>query len=170
MQKSPAHKLHAGHRGLLEYTALLIITGVVYLGINTLTPNTVAQRVPLMHSVVVILVLWLLAVLYGFFHRAAWVWLNSFACFSAVLIYSFVLHYFLLKFELIPFELFLLLSLFSLLINGTVLWYLSQKKQYFLNPFIVDHFGVTDKVFVNLLLCLVVLLLAISFTALKFLK
>ncbi len=162
-------KLHVGLRGLLEYTALLIVAGIAYFAYTAMTETPLTQ-VPMLLGAGFLLVIWLVFVLFGFFERRAWAWLGSLACFSAVLAYSLLLHYYLLAFSLIPFELFLLLSLFSILMNGTVLWYVFQKKKYFTNPHYIDHFGVTDQLFVNILLCLVVLLFAISFTVLKFLK
>ncbi|MDO8642185.1 MAG: hypothetical protein Q7R76_01160 [Candidatus Woesearchaeota archaeon] len=169
MQKSPPQKLHAGLRGLLEYTALLIIAGIVTLAYMAAAPTTLGA-IPLLPAAELVLVVWLVAVLYGFFARKPWVWAASLVCFSFVLVYSLVLHYYLLQFQLVPFELFLLLSLFSFLMNGTVLWYVFQKKIYFTNPYYTDHFGVADRLFVNILLCLLVLLLAISITVLKLFK
>ena len=51
--------------------------------------------------------------------------------------------------------------------NSTIIWYLFQKKMYFTNPYYKDTFSVTDRLFVNIVLCLFVLLLAISITVLK---
>ncbi len=169
MQKSPPQKLHAGLRGLLEYTALLIITGIGTLAYMSAAPTTLGA-IPLLPVAELVLVVWLVAVLYGFFARKPWVWAASLVCFSFVLVYSLVLHYYLLQFQLVPFELFLLLSLFSFLMNGTVLWYVFQKKIYFTNPYYTDRFGVADRLFVHILLCLLVLLLAISITVLNIFK
>lgn len=162
----PTPKLHAGIRGLLEYTGLLVAAGILYLAYSSINPS-VLSNIPLLRGAELVLVVWLAVVLYGFFERKAWVWACSLACFSFVLIYSLTLHYYLLTFELVPFELFLLLSLFSLLMNSTIIWYVFQKKLYFTNPYYKDTFSVTDRLFVNILLCLFVLLLAISITVLK---
>lgn len=166
MEKKGTPKLHAGLRGLLEYTSLLVAAGILYLAYSSINPS-VLSNLPFLRGAELILVVWLAVVLYGFFERKAWVWMGSLACFSFVLVYSLVLHYYLLKFELVPFELFLLLSLFSLLMNSTVIWYVFQKKMYFTNPYYTDRFGAADKLFVHIVLCLFVLLLAISITVLK---
>ncbi len=161
------NKLHMGLRGLIEYTTILIIGGIINVSYNFMQPNKLVQSFPHIRIFETILIVWLLFVLYGFFDRKHWVWVLSMACFGMLTVYSLFLHYQLRILEILSFEMFLLLSLLSLLMNFTVLWYIYQKKMHFTNPYFIDKYSLTDKIFVNVMLCVIILILAISITIFK---
>lgn len=157
-------KMHMGIRVLLEYISFLAVIGLAYVIANLIRPNIIVQSAPLIQKAEIILTVSSIFILYGLFERARWVWVFSMLWFFLVMAYSLFLHYKMLSLGIVQFEIFLLLSLFSLMMNITIICYLYLKRMYFTNIYFADTFSTADRIFVNIVLSLLVMLLAISIT------
>jgi hypothetical protein len=104
----------------------------------------------------------LLFVIYGFLKRRAWVWKLSIAWFSFGILNSLITVIIIWPQTGLIKELMFLSSLVIILVNGLVIWYLTQIKDYFLKPKQVFHAGSRDRVFVYLLLCVWIFILGLS--------
>lgn len=165
-EKKPIIEKHTGIRTLIFYTILLAFFYVFYLFFTLQTPTVPflgkfvkgAAAVAINIAFIAVLIF----VIYGFLKKRAWVWKLALVWFGFGIINSLLTLIIIWPQKGLIKELMFLSSVVIILVNGLVIWYLAQIKDYFVKPKHPFHYGTKDKVFVYLLLCIWVFILALS--------
>ncbi len=157
------HMPHWGIRVLIAYMALLAIAELFYIIARTLHPSLFAN--PPLALLDTVMTVALIVIIVGLLDRSAWAWKGALAWFSFAIVYSVVLISFFHPpiFSLARGLVGIALAL-GIALNGIILWYLYEKREYFTIPGYHEHAGHEDTVFSYLMVTFWVLVLAIGVT------
>ncbi len=162
-----AGRIHLPHRGirvLIGYMAALAIVELFYIIAEILHPDLSVS--PALLAIDVFMAATLVAIIFGLLARSAWAWICALAWFSFAIVYLVILisffhqQIFLLAQGLVGIALAL-----GVVLNGIIIWYLYEKREYFTLPGYHEHAGHDDMVFSYLMITFWVLVFAIGITA-----
>lgn len=161
-----AARIHMPHRGirvLIAYMALLAIAELFYVIARILHPSLFANPLPALLDASMAVAL--IVIIFGLLDRSAWAWKGALAWFSFAIVYSVILIGFFHPqiFSLVRGLVGIALAL-GIALNGIILWYLYEKREYFTIPGYHGHAGHEDTVFSYLMVTFWVLVLAIGVT------
>ncbi|MFO8016923.1 MAG: hypothetical protein R6U32_07525 [Candidatus Woesearchaeota archaeon] len=160
-------KVKKGVRALVIYSFILLAVYVLYFILGIYKPEllflggTFTSYTALLVDVVLIGIL--IYLIYSLVKRKPWAWWLCILWFSLSILNS-VWSVYIMRRNVynILHELLILSSIFIILINGLIIWYVSARRDYFRKPRSELRFGRKDKVFVYSLVCFWILLILIS--------
>ncbi|MBI4149910.1 hypothetical protein HY488_00740 [Candidatus Woesearchaeota archaeon] len=156
---------HLGLKLLYWYTMVLGVLYVFYFFAGLYNPSLFLLKSYASLIIDVVLIVLLFYIFYGFKNRRYWAWKLSMLWYTFAVIYSILLVYVLRQgLYTISRELFMISSFFLIVINGLIVWYIYQKRDYFLDKMHREVFGIKDKFFVYSIVCFWAMLLTIGIT------
>ncbi|GEM_PF-6939111 len=157
---------HRGLRLLYSYTVIMAALYVFYIFVALYDPGILLLKSYASLLIDVVLLVLLFCVVYGFRKRKYWAWKLALFWYSAGIIYSILIVYLFRKGAyLLSNELFRVSSLFILVINGLIIWYIFHKRDYFIDHTHEERFGFKDRFFVYSLVSFMAMVLTIGLTA-----
>lgn len=164
---SKRKKLKSGMRILVGYSIILCFVYVLYFILGVYKPELLflgGEAVSYAALIIdVVLVAALIYLIYGLVERKKWAWWFCILWYSVSILNS-IWSVYMMKANVynILHELLILSSVFILLINALIIWYIYSKKEYFIAAHKEEKFEKKDKVFIYSLVGFWVLLILIS--------
>jgi len=157
---------HSGLRLLYSYTVMLAALYVFYIFAALYDPGILLLKSYASLFIDVVLLVLLFCVIYGFRNRKYWAWKLSMFWYGAAVIYSILIVYlFRQGIYAISSELFRISSLFILVINSLIIWYIYHKRDYLVDRTHEERFGLKDRFFVYSLISFMAMVLTIGLTS-----
>lgn len=166
-EKIPAKKIRSGMRILIGYSIILCFIYIFYFLIGIYKPELLFLGGEFMSYAAllidIVLVAALIYLIYGLVKRKIWAWWFCILWYAVSIINS-VWSVYMMRFNVynILHELLILSSLFIVLINALIIWYIHSKRTYFTAPHKEERFEKKDKIFVYSLAGFWILLILIS--------
>lgn len=160
-------KLKSGIRILIGYSIILCFIYIFYFIVGIYKPDLLflggEVRSYAALLIDIILVAALIYLIYGLTKRKEWAWWFCILWYAVSIVNS-VWSVYMMKTNVynILHELLVLSSIFIVLINSLIIWYVYTKKEYFTAPHKEEKFEKRDRVFIYSLVCFWILLILIS--------
>lgn len=154
-------------RILIGYSSILVMFYLLYFVMGVYRPQLLFLGGAIIsYSAIFIdalFVISLFVLIYGLKNRKSWAWLLGIIWYSLSTVHSIASVYLTAPnlYNILR-ELLVLSSVFIVIINLLIIWYIYTKKDYFRNPRHEDKFGKTDKIFVYSLVCFWAIMILIS--------
>lgn len=157
------HLPHRGIRVLLGYMVLLAVAELFYVIVELFHPDLSLS--PALLTIDGLMAVSLVTIVFGLFERSAWAWKGALVWFSAAIVYSIALISFFHQqiFSLVRGLVGIALIL-GIALNGIIIWYLYEKREYFTVPEYHEHAGHADMVFSYLIITFWVLVFVMGTT------